>query len=60
MFEPGIEGGFDTVQQIKFLLIKIRNLENTDTENVLVQLSQAEVYVCLADLAKHDYEKIFN
>lgn len=52
--------GFDMVQQLKYLLVKIRNLEDKDSEDVLIQLSQAEVHVCMADLAAKDYGAIFN
>lgn len=45
---------------MKYLLVKIRNLEDKDSDQVLIQLSQAEVYVCLADLAIKDYGAIFN
>lgn len=43
--------GFNVVQRIKFYLIKIRNLKDLDEEDVLIELSQSEVYLCLADLA---------
>ena len=48
--------GFGVIQQIKYMLIKIRNLKDTDEGNVLIELCQAEVYVCLADLAMKDYK----
>ena len=31
-----------------------------DEEEVMVQLSKSEVYLCLADLAKMDYKSVFN
>lgn len=48
------------MQQLKFLLIQIRNLEDRNSDQVLIQLAQAEVYVCFADLASRDYNSIFN
>jgi hypothetical protein len=48
------------VQQLKFLLIQIQNLEDRNSDQVLIQLAQAEVYVCFADLASRDYNSIFN
>jgi hypothetical protein len=53
-------GGFNVVQRVKYLLVKIRNDQELDENDVLVQLAKSEVFVCLADLAKHNYESIFN
>ena len=47
-------------QQIKYLLIKIRNLKDVDENELFQQLSRAQVYVCLADLAFKNYDQIFN
>ena len=58
--DPNAQQGFGIVQQLKFLLIQIRNLEDRDSDQVLIQLAQAEVYVCFADLASRDYNSIFN
>jgi len=58
--DPNAQQGFGIVQQLKFLLIQIRNLEDRNSDQVLIQLAQAEVYVCFADLASRDYNSIFN
>ena len=52
--------GFNTVQQLKYLLVKIRNLKEVDGQDVIVQLSKAEVYACLADLGRLHYKAVFN
>lgn len=51
--------GFNTVQHLKYLLVKIRNLQ-ADGRDVIVQLSKAEVYACLADLGRLHYKAVFN
>lgn len=52
--------GFNTLQRIKYNLVRVRNLKDLDENDVLVQLSQSEVYLCLADLADKDYKQVFN
>jgi hypothetical protein len=60
VWHPNSEKRLKTVQGVKLLLIKVRNLEDLDKSDVLVQLAQADVYVCLADLANKDSKSIFN
>ena len=52
--------GFNTLQHLKYLLVKIRNLKEVDGQDVIVQLSKAEVYACLADLGRLHYKTVFN
>ena len=57
-----LDGGFNVFQQLKSKLIKIRQMKDKEEmkEDVLNQLSQAQVYVSLADLAQRDYKQVFN
>lgn len=58
--QTGSQQGFNTLQRIKYNLVRIRNLKNLEEDDVHVQLSQSEVYLCLADLADKDYRQVFN
>ena len=57
-----LDGGFNVFQQLKSKLIQIRQMKDKEEmkEDVLNQLSQAQVYVSLADLAQRDYAQVFN
>jgi len=62
-----VEEGEDDQQSISMIqrmlnhLMKIRSLrEQDDGADLFEQISQAQVYVCLADLARHDHLQVFN
>ena len=48
------------IQRILHHLQKIRSLNDQENKDLFNQIAQAQVYICLADLAKYDYQLVFN